>query len=135
MTVLPGSLDYLYYNGILDHIPYEAYERVMPSPSMYASGMGYPMNNTAYYMDAIQQGEMYNNWNSPDTYNGNPYNYSSRRETPEESVSFKDRIKAGTEKLKNPFADKSIMWKGLIGAGLIATTLFCLLRGKKPPKP
>ena len=26
MTVLPGSLDYLYYNGILDYIPYEAYE-------------------------------------------------------------------------------------------------------------
>ncbi|MCQ2754755.1 MAG: hypothetical protein MJ231_06880 [bacterium] len=26
MTVLPGSLDYLYYNGILDHIPYEAYD-------------------------------------------------------------------------------------------------------------
>lgn len=26
MTVLPGSLDYLYYQGILDHIPYEAYD-------------------------------------------------------------------------------------------------------------
>ena len=26
MTVLPGSLDHLYYNGILDSIPYEAYE-------------------------------------------------------------------------------------------------------------
>lgn len=28
MTVLPGSLDYLYHNGILDRIPYEAYEGV-----------------------------------------------------------------------------------------------------------
>lgn len=26
MAVLPGSLDYLYYNGILDHIPYEVYD-------------------------------------------------------------------------------------------------------------
>ena len=34
MTILPGSLDYLYYNGILDHIPYEAYEY----PSVGQSG-------------------------------------------------------------------------------------------------
>ncbi len=27
MAVLPGSLDHLYYNGIIDHIPYEAYEQ------------------------------------------------------------------------------------------------------------
>lgn len=27
MAVLPGSLDYLYHNGIIDHIPYEAYEQ------------------------------------------------------------------------------------------------------------
>lgn len=33
MTILPGSLDYLYYNGILEHIPYEAYEMVMASPT------------------------------------------------------------------------------------------------------
>lgn len=31
MTVLPGSLDYLYYNGIIDHIPYEAYEQIYPA--------------------------------------------------------------------------------------------------------
>lgn len=36
MSVMPGSLDYLYYNGILDHIPYEAYETTMAAPS----GMG-----------------------------------------------------------------------------------------------
>lgn len=45
MTVLPGSLDYLYYQGILDHIPYEAYEMPyaaapqMPSPSISGSDM------------------------------------------------------------------------------------------------
>ena len=36
MTVLPGSLDYLYYNGILDHIPYEAYEGA-PLPQNFNS--------------------------------------------------------------------------------------------------
>lgn len=42
MTVLPGSLDYLYYNGTLDHIPYEAYEMgpVTPSGMAQMSGMG-----------------------------------------------------------------------------------------------
>ena len=33
MTILPGSLDYLYYNGILERIPYEAYEIIPASPS------------------------------------------------------------------------------------------------------
>lgn len=33
MTILPGSLDYLYYNDILEHIPYEAYEMGMVSPA------------------------------------------------------------------------------------------------------
>jgi hypothetical protein len=32
MTILPGSLDYLYYNGILERIPYEAYEMIPASP-------------------------------------------------------------------------------------------------------
>lgn len=42
MAVLPGSLDYLYYNGILDHIPYEAYEMSPMTPSGMAqmSGIG-----------------------------------------------------------------------------------------------
>ena len=46
--VLPGSLDYLYYNGILDHIPYEAYEMTPMTPSgmaqMSGMGTGYGMN-------------------------------------------------------------------------------------------
>ena len=42
MTVMPGSLDYLYYNGVLDHIPYEAYEMTPMTQSAMAQyyGMG-----------------------------------------------------------------------------------------------
>lgn len=32
--IVPGSLDYLYYNQVLDHIPYEAYEIIPAVPNM-----------------------------------------------------------------------------------------------------
>ena len=42
MAVLPGSLDYLYYNGILDHIPYEVYDiPAYPAAPVYP----YPMDS------------------------------------------------------------------------------------------
>ena len=40
MTVMPGSLDYLYYNGVLDHIPYEAYEMTPMTQSAMAQNYG-----------------------------------------------------------------------------------------------
>ena len=49
MTVLPGSLDYLYYNGIIDHIPYEAYQ--MPAAVMSGT----------QYLNAARQGQLYEN--------------------------------------------------------------------------
>lgn len=83
MSVMPGSLDYLYYNGILDHIPYEAYETtpVMPSgaginpmmnQTMNSAGMGvntqsYQMN-AEQYINAARQGNAFNTYNSPDTF-------------------------------------------------------------------
>ncbi len=93
MAVLPGSLDYLYYNGILDHIPYEAYEM----PPMTQSGMaqmsglgsGYNVNpmmrgygaanmtqmNGSQYLKAAQGGLLYDTYTYPDTFvrrNNNP---------------------------------------------------------------
>ena len=84
MAVLPGSLDYLYYNGILDHIPYEAYQMgpITPSGMMQMSGMGTgygvnpmmmgsgsmpPMNATNYLRQA-QQGMLYDTYTCPDTF-------------------------------------------------------------------
>lgn len=67
MTVTPGSLDYLYYNGILDHIPYEAYE--MPPMGNMGTGRGIPMpgRNRAMYRG---NGRIETN---PQGMNNNPY--------------------------------------------------------------
>ena len=80
--VLPGSLDYLYYNGILDHIPYEAYEMTPMTPSgmaqMSGMGTGYGMNmgnysgigqmNGSQYLQAAQGGLLYDTYTYPDTF-------------------------------------------------------------------
>lgn len=61
MAVLPGSLDHLYYNGILDHIPYEAYEMGPMTPSgaaqMSGMGTGYGINTmNGYGMNSVAGG-------------------------------------------------------------------------------
>lgn len=86
MAVLPGSLDYLYYNGILDHIPYEAYEMSPMTPSgmaqMSGMGTGYGFNpamtgfgatgmsqmNGSQYLKAAQGGLLYDTYTYPDTF-------------------------------------------------------------------
>lgn len=80
MSVMPGSLDYLYYNGILDHIPYEAYETtpVMPSGaginpimnSQYSQTMQPAVSamNAEQYINAARQGNAFNTYNAPDTF-------------------------------------------------------------------
>ena len=88
MAIVPGSLDYLYYNGILDHIPYEAYEMIQAAPqgrsqnnfntgSPYAGNMrpsalgnsGHGMNSN--YLNTAMKGHMYGNYgNSYDYYSG-----------------------------------------------------------------
>lgn len=82
MAILPGSLDYLYYNGIIDHIPYEAYEMspMTPSGMMQMSGMGtgYGMMMNGYggmsqmngtqYLRAAQGGLLYDTYTYPDTF-------------------------------------------------------------------
>lgn len=85
MAVLPGSLDYLYHNGILPRIPYEAYEMTPMTPSGQAQfagmGMGYGFNaspmygavgmssmNGTQYLNQAQRGLMYNTYTCPDTF-------------------------------------------------------------------
>ena len=93
MAVLPGSLDYLYYNGILDHIPYEAYEMGPMTASgraqMSGLGTGFSLNpamkansvnaysqmNGTQYLQNAQQGLLYNTYNSPDTFVPRNYSY------------------------------------------------------------
>ena len=57
LEVLPGSLDYLYYNGTLPTIPYEAYD--MPV---------YGQMNGSQYLNYAQRGNMYNAYIQPDTF-------------------------------------------------------------------
>ena len=73
MAILPGSLDYLYHQGILDRIPYEAYEMTPMTPSGYAQLSGnysanvgnnslnatYGQMNGSQYLQQAQQGELY----------------------------------------------------------------------------
>lgn len=84
MTIQPGSLDYLYYNGILDHIPYEAYEYTpvtksgmtqyntnMPSGmSLKQAALGYTPTSISgeQYLNSASHGELYNSYNMNDTY-------------------------------------------------------------------
>ena len=93
MTVLPGSLDNLYYAGILDHIPYEAYE-ILPATYSgmhpYESMPGFSQNrgslkqavlggglngltpqmslNGSQYLDLAQQGNLYSSQANADSF-------------------------------------------------------------------
>lgn len=88
MAVLPGSLDYLYHNGILNHIPYEAYEMtpmtqsgmaqmagkgagLNPNPyRAYTNGMQsqMPVQNGIQYLQSAQQGMLYDTYTQPDMF-------------------------------------------------------------------
>ena len=80
MAVLPGSLDYLYYNGVLKRIPYEAYETIPMTASGSAqlsglgTGYGINTNNTPMQMTGIQYlknaqgGALYNTYTHPDVF-------------------------------------------------------------------
>lgn len=62
MTILPGSLDHLYYNGILDHIPYEAYEIIPAAPSQAAYNIS-NMKGQIYGNSANSYGASFNSSN------------------------------------------------------------------------
>lgn len=54
--VAPGSLDYLYYNGILDRIPYEAYETIQtPAPHYINNQMPYDSYHPLHQPQNIQK--------------------------------------------------------------------------------
>ena len=150
MTALPGSLDHLYYNGILDHIPYEAYEMAPMTPSgmLQASGMGtgmglaYPQMNGSQYLQAAQQGYLYDTYTYPDTFVRrassdikNEQDFSMDRAMyGEEGKNFRQVITEAAAKTKETVANSPNWAKGVLAGGIMLTTLFCLLRGKKPPK-
>ena len=127
MTVLPGSLDYLYYNGILDHIPYEAYEMYPVNNKAYA-----PMNGSQY-INAVKQGLMYDSDKGNDT-------FINRESSPEGSgnKSFREDILDLANNATGKTSDKAVQVssyiKGALAGLLVLGTIFCLFSGKKSPK-
>lgn len=145
MTVLPGSLDYLYYNGTLDHIPYEAYQTTTPM-------------NGSQYLNQAQQGLLYNTYTSPDTfvrsnlpnnnanekhsfaekafgYNdgyGKNYDFEEKAFGPE-GKSFREGIIESAKSTADGYSSAPTFVKGLIAGGIMVGTLCLLLRGKKKP--
>ena len=132
MTILPGSLDYLYYNGILDHIPYEAYELGPITPS------GIEEMNGTQYLQAAQKGRIYNTYTAPDMFirrDDENFKEGENYSIWEKSYSDGDGINNGQNSAKGFFAKVkdtvvcSPAWaKGIVAGGVVLTTLCCLLR-------
>ena len=141
MTVLPGSLDYLYYNGILDHIPYEAYASGMPAvrmnsmPPMPGSG-NYAQNSYMEYASNYFNGgeSAYSAPNYEAVY-GNQSDTFTRtgKGNKNEEKSYRESLISGFEKTKNAVNSTPSVVKGLIGAAVMLGTLFLLIKGKKKP--
>ncbi|MBQ7764505.1 hypothetical protein IJ384_03945 [bacterium] len=158
MAILPGSLDYLYYNGILDHIPYEAYEQTPITPSGMAQMSGMGMNYTAnpmmhgygtapmpamngtQYLQSAQKGLLYNTYTYPDTFvrrNNNDIEIGADADFKkmaygEEGKNFRQAISDAAVKTKETVSSSPNWIKGLLASGILITTL-CMLfkRGKK----
>ena len=146
MTVLPGSLDYLYYNGILDHIPYEAYEMT----PVATNGM-----NATQYLNMAQNGNLYGNYTNDmfvkvdndqvkNNYSikkhafsdGNNYGRDADYEimaNGEEGKSFRQSITDAAEGTTTKISNSSSLVKGLLSIVTIGLTLLCIFKGKKKP--
>ena len=115
MTVMPGSLDYLYYNGVLDHIPYEAYEMV---PVNNASNQQVQQNSTPNYVNAP------NFSNQPQVNNKQDYLQGGIQDTFE----YSNNTNIDNPENKN-FKKISNKGKGLIGAAVILLTIIGIIKG------
>jgi len=118
MTIQPGSLDYLYYNGIIDHIPYEA----------YASPIGQPYYAPAYnsnYLDTAKSGYAYQYGGSDCFVPTNPVSVNNYYKTPIQEL--KEQLNEDKNKAKS----SPVAIKGLLASGIVATTLAILIKRVK----
>ena len=133
MTVLPGSLDYLYHNRIIDHIPYEAYEMspLTSSRMPQISGMGYGVNQTQMMQGFNTPQTQYINTPQMVSYqNESLYNNQQNDMFIANSNSSSNTLSKITDKFKN-----STTLKGIVAAGIMILTLCCMFKtGKKVPK-
>ena len=127
MSISQYTLETLYNNGAIDYVPYDL---MMPMPSVQM--------NANQYMNAASQGNLYANYGANDAFVGNSPALNALGISPQDFDTkqideYKKSLRKGSEKntwvLSNP---KQIV-KGLVGAGVIMGTLFCLFKGKKKP--
>lgn len=124
MTVFPGSMDHLYYGGVIPCIPYEAYERPSYNVAPYQHGMGMADPETAWTINEIHR---IKNEGKCDT-----FNYATEMDNKSYRESILDAAK-DDKSIRMDKPNKSMLVKGLIGAGVLITTLALLIRGKKAP--
>lgn len=155
MSVLPGSLDYLYHNNIIDHIPYEAYSMTPMTYSGYAqmSGVGTGYANGIDYLNSAKNGLLYNTYTHPDVFvHRDPY-FSTRHEQTLGQKFIHDGQEYGRgydmgymingedgRRFNNSFSNTMSSigdkisrvpnWlKGLVGVGIVALTVRGLCKG------
>lgn len=158
MTVLPGSLNYLYNNGIVDHIPYEAYTMSPMTPSGYAQMAGVAHNPYAGadYLKMAQSGLLYNTYADSDTfmrngayppqpqdrkfsqriYNNEGYGRDMDMEAMingEDGRQVRKSISRKFQNVKDKLVNCPEWAKGILGLGLIALTALGIVKGFKKP--
>ena len=120
MAAYPGSLDYLYHNGILDCIPYEAYQIPNVGYNPAAS------INTINYLNLAKQGALYENtYTNSDSFKRVDPNYGT------ENKSFKETILEAANSTKDKVSTLPSIVKGFAGTGIIMLTLITLLKRKR----
>ena len=151
--VMPGSLDYLYYNGVLDHIPYYAYETIPYNNAQMTPACASGQAMVDQYLKAAQQGQAYNTYNHPDVFvkrnNDDTYQsgYSIKEHAyslnngqgrdvdynamanGENGKSFRESIIEAANSTKETVMKTPIL-KGLLAGGIMLGTLMLLFKGK-----
>ena len=129
MTMMPGS-PYCYpNNGFMNFPAYQAFPLNNPG-NPYAQYNCYPMTMGYPYMDSqcaqgMRLASMYGE-PLPDTFERNFSEYG------EGKASYRKSIVDSAKNVKDKVSNSPTVWKGVVGTGIILTTLICLLNGKKP---
>lgn len=151
--VMPGSLDYLYYNGVLDHIPYYAYETSFNNQGTMAPAYASNQAMVNQYLDSAKRGQAYNTYNHPDVFvkrnNDSSYQegYSIKEHAynlnngygkdadyevmanGEDGKSFRESIIDAANQTKETVSQKPML-KGILAGGIILATFLSLFKGK-----
>lgn len=136
MTVLPGSLDYLYHNGILDHVPYEVYQMTPMTQSgmLQMSGMGNGLNQAPTMQNYSPLQSPYN----MNVSQGMSFSLAGAN-SPNMAYPQGDTYVQNNNVSGSKFIEKvsnTPTWiKGLLAGGIMLSTLVCMFKtGKKSAK-